>query len=51
MEGLPNISLHGHPDVVWSDPVTGGKVYVGDYVVAGSQDTLDNYNITHIINC
>ena len=37
-------------DVVWADPVTGGKVYVGNETAARDADKHPE-NISHVVNC
>ena len=42
---------YGQPDVIWTDPDTGGKVYVGCHTSASSLETLTQHKIRHIVNC
>ena len=44
-------SSYGVPDVIWTDPETQGKVYVGNIAAAKELKTLTKFGITNIINC
>ena len=37
--------------MIWTDPKTGGKVYVGDITSASQKQTLDKCGIKNVINC
>ena len=45
------LSCKANLDVLWEDPRTGGKVYVGGSSAAKCLDTLRRCGITHVINC
>ena len=45
------LSCTANLDVLWEDPRTGGKVYVGGSSAAKCLDTLRRCGITHVINC
>lgn len=38
-------------DAIWRHPTGGGTVYVGNYVAASDRLTLDERNITAVVNC
>ena len=44
------VSRYGQPDVIWTHPETGGKVYVGCHTSASNLQTLEQHQINHIVN-
>ena len=45
------MNSYGQPDVIWTHPETGGKVYVGCATSASDMQILDDHKIRHIVNC
>ena len=43
-------SRYGQPDVIWTHPRTGAKVFCGDHTSASSAETLKEHKIYNIIN-
>ena len=39
------------PDVIWTHPQTGGKVYVGSQIAASDLGILDDHEIRYVVNC
>ena len=44
-------SSYGQPDVIWTHPETGGKVYVGCQTSASDLEILNAHGIRHVVNC
>ena len=45
------VTSYGNPDVIWTHPKTGGKVYVGCLTAASEIAILEKHGIYNIINC
>ena len=48
---MRRFSEYGKPDVIWTDPKTGGKVYVGDHTSASDLHVLNECGIRYVVNC